>query len=114
VILFSSVALQLTLVQFVLVAQLTTNPHPTTSSALLHPHYRCFAVRGYRAVVVRLGVLPVLLFTTASLVRGQQPSSLDQLVRQFERETVFWRQFEVAQAIVAANDRGVLPKLSRG
>jgi HEAT repeat protein len=33
------------------------------------------------------------------------------LVQQFERETVFWRQFEVAQAIVAAHDPSVLPKL---
>ena len=62
-------------------------------------------------MVVRPGVLPVLLFAAASFVRGQQPSSLDQLVRQFERETVFWRQFEVAQAIVAAHDPSVLPKL---
>ena len=56
-------------------------------------------------------VSPALLLALASLVRGQQPSSLDQLVRQFERETVFWRQFEVAQAIVAANDSSVLPRL---
>ena len=70
-----------------------------------------FAVRAFRAVVVRLGVLPALLFTTTSLVRGQQPSSPDQLVRQFERETVFTRQFQVAQAIVAAHDPGVLQKL---
>ena len=69
-----------------------------------------FAVRGYRAVVVRRGVLPVLLFTTASLVRGQQPSSLDQLVQQFESDTWFSRQFQVAKAIVAENDRSVLPR----
>src|SRR5215471_5023386 len=56
-------------------------------------------------------VSPALLLALASLVRGQQHSSLDQLVRQFERETVFWRQFEVAQASVAANDRSVLPRL---
>ena len=56
-------------------------------------------------------VSPALLLALASLVRGQQPSSLDQLVRQFERETVFWRQFEVAQAIVAAHDANVLPKV---
>ena len=68
-------------------------------------------VRGYRAVVVRMGVLPVLLFTTASWVRGQQPSSVEQLVRQFESETEFTRQFQVAKAIVAANDRTVLPRL---
>jgi hypothetical protein len=35
-------ALCLELERFVLVAQLTTNPHPTTPSALLHPHYRGF------------------------------------------------------------------------
>jgi hypothetical protein len=72
---------------------------------------RFFAMRVSRAAVVRPGVLPVLLFAAAFLVRGQQPSSLDQLVRQFEHETVFWRQFEVAQAIVAAHDVNVLPKL---
>jgi HEAT repeat protein len=64
-----------------------------------------------RAVVVRPAFLPILFFAAASSVQGQQPASLDQLVRQFERETVFWRQFEVAQAIVAAHDPSVLPKL---
>jgi HEAT repeat protein len=33
------------------------------------------------------------------------------LVRQFESEAIFWRQFEVAQAIVATRDPSVLPKL---
>jgi len=33
------------------------------------------------------------------------------LLQQFETTTVFWRQFEVAKAIVAANDTSVLPKL---
>ena len=70
-----------------------------------------FAVRGYRQVVVRLAVLPVLLFTTASSVRSQQPSSVQQLIRQFESETEFTRQFQVAQAIVTANDRSVLLRL---
>jgi len=68
-------------------------------------------MRVSRAVVVQLGVSLVLLFAVASLVRGQQPSSLDQLVRQFESDTVFTRQFQVAKAIVAANDRTVLPRL---
>lgn len=68
-------------------------------------------MRVYRAAVVRRGFLPVLLFAAASCVRGQQPSSLDQLVGQFERETVFTRQFQVAQAIVDAHDVNVLPKL---
>lgn len=60
---------------------------------------------------VRMGVPLVLLFAAGPLVRGQQPSSLDQLVGQFERETVFWRQFDVAKAIVATHDVNVLPKL---
>src|SRR5215472_12628599 len=60
---------------------------------------------------VRMGVLLVLLFTVVPLARGQQPSSLDQLVGQFDREAVFWRQFEVAKAIVSAHDVNVLPKL---
>jgi HEAT repeat protein len=58
-----------------------------------------------------MGALCALLLAGASLVRGQQPSSLDQLVGQFEGEAVFWRQFEVAKAIVAAHDVRVLPKL---
>jgi HEAT repeat protein len=62
-------------------------------------------------VRVRLGVLPVVLLTILFLVQGQQPSSLDQLVRQFESETVFWRQIEVAKAIVATHDKSVLPRL---
>lgn len=68
-------------------------------------------MRDPRAVVARLGVSLVLLFAAASFVRGQQPSSLDQLVKQFENETVFSQQFEVAQAIVAAHDPSVLPRL---
>jgi HEAT repeat protein len=63
-------------------------------------------------VVVRLGVPLVLLFAGASLVGGQKRSSVEQLVRQFESDTVFTRQFEVAQAIGAANDRTVLPRVS--
>jgi len=70
-----------------------------------------FSLRVSRAAVVQLGVLLILLFAAASLVRGQQPSSLDQLVRQFEHETVFWRQLKVAKAIVAAHDKSVLPQL---
>jgi HEAT repeat protein len=37
--------------------------------------------------------------------------SLDQLVQQFESETVFWRQIGVAKTIVAANNKSVLPRL---
>lgn len=36
---------------------------------------------------------------------------MDELLRQFETTTVFWRQFEIARAIVAAKNTSVLPKL---
>jgi HEAT repeat protein len=72
---------------------------------------RFFATLVSRAARVRLAVLPVLLFATFSSVRGQQPSSLAQLVQQFESETVFWRQIEVAKAIVATHDKSILPRL---
>jgi HEAT repeat protein len=45
------------------------------------------------------------------LVHGQQRPSVSELLHQFETETVFWRQFEVAKSIVAANDPSVLPRL---
>src|SRR5215475_2556566 len=68
-------------------------------------------MRVSRAVLVHPSVLPILLLAGASLVGGQQPLSLDQLVQQFESETVFWRQIGVAKAIVAANNKSVLPRL---
>ena len=68
------------------------------------------AKRAFLAMRNRLAVLLVLLVAPL-LVRGQPASSPDQLVRQFESETVFWKQFQVAQAIVAARDPKVLPKL---
>jgi HEAT repeat protein len=53
----------------------------------------------------------LLLLAYPLLVHGQQRSSVSELLHQFETETVFWRQFEVAQALVAANDPSVLPRL---
>ena len=62
-------------------------------------------------MVARLGCPLVLLFAAPCLDRGQQRPSVAELVQQFETTTVFWRQFEVAKAIVAANDTSVLLKL---
>jgi HEAT repeat protein len=64
---------------------------------------RCFPVPHWAIVG--------LLLASPHLARGQQRPSVSELVRQFEEQKVFWRQFEVAQAIVAANDASVLPRL---
>jgi HEAT repeat protein len=62
-------------------------------------------------MVTRLGFPLVLLFATPCLDRAQQRPTVAELLQQFETTTVFWQQFEVAKAIVAANDTRVLPKL---
>ena len=62
-------------------------------------------------MVTRLGFPLVLLFATPCLDRAQQRPTVAELLQQFETTTVFWQQFEVAKAIVAAHDQGVLPKL---
>src|SRR6266566_5086076 len=72
---------------------------------------RFLPTRTFRAMVARLGCPLVLFFATPCLDRGQQRPSVAELLQQFETTTVFWRQFEVAKAIVAANDISVLPKL---
>jgi HEAT repeat protein len=72
---------------------------------------RFFAIRALKATVTRLGVLAFLLLPAPCVIHGQQRSSVSDLLRQFEGEKVFWRQFEVAKAIVAASDASVLPRL---
>jgi HEAT repeat protein len=72
---------------------------------------RLSAARALQATVVRLGTLIVLLLPSPRIIHGQQRPSVSGLLRQFENERVFWRQFEVAKAIVAANDTSVLPRL---
>jgi HEAT repeat protein len=64
-----------------------------------------------KATVARFGVLVVLLLPSPQIGHAQQRRAADELLRQFEGETVFWRQFYVAQAIVAANDASILPNL---
>ncbi len=72
---------------------------------------RFVPTKTFRAMVARLGFPLVLLFATPGLDRGQQRPSVAELLQQFETITAFWQQFEVAKAIVAANDTRVLPKL---
>jgi HEAT repeat protein len=70
-----------------------------------------FLTKIVKATVARLGVLSILLLPSPPVIDGQQSRSVSELLRQFQGETVFWRQFEVATAIVAANDTTVLPQL---
>ena len=72
---------------------------------------RLFPLRAFRAMVARLGFPLVLLVATPCLDRGQQRPSVSELLHQFETTTVFWRQFEIAKALVAANDATILPTL---
>src|SRR5260370_2486359 len=64
-----------------------------------------------RAVAARLGVPLLLVFASAAPNQGQQHPSAAELLDQFQTSTVFWKQFEVAKAIVAAKDTSVLPQL---
>jgi HEAT repeat protein len=72
---------------------------------------RFFSTTALKGIVARLGIPVVLLLASPHVTRSQQPPSVSDLVRRFESETVFWRQIEVAKAIVAANDASVLPRL---
>lgn len=70
-----------------------------------------FSATALKAIVTRLSILVVLVLPQPHAVQGQQRPSVSELLRQFEGERVFWRKFEVAKAIVAANDVSVLPAL---
>jgi len=57
-----------------------------------------------------LSVIPASILALAQT--GEHPNeSATELVEQFKRETVFWKQFEVAKKIVALRDKSVLPDL---
>jgi HEAT repeat protein len=59
----------------------------------------------YSAVAAALG----MLFGVAG--QGSQGPTLTELLAQFQRTTVFWRQFEVAKRIVSIGDPGALKDL---
>src|ERR1700693_5653548 len=52
-----------------------------------------------------------LLSTLVGQTRQHSGESSSSLVEQFENTTIFWKQFEVAQEIVALQDRSVLQDL---
>ncbi len=72
---------------------------------------RFFTTTALKVIVAWLGILVVLLLPSSNVIHGQQRPSVSELLRQFEGERVFWRQFEVAKAIVAAKNTSVLPQL---
>jgi HEAT repeat protein len=72
---------------------------------------RFFSATALKATFAWLGILAVLIMPSLRVIHAQQHPPLPELLRQFEGERVFWRQFEVARAIVAANDTSVLPQL---
>jgi HEAT repeat protein len=72
---------------------------------------RFFSSTALKGTVARLGILVVLILLSQHIIHGQERPAVSELVRQFQGETVFWRQFEVAKAIVTAKDTGVLPQL---
>ena len=51
----------------------------------------------------------LLLIPIAGRAQGDPP--VQELLQRFEDTRVFWRQFEVAKALVAAHDNTILPKL---
>jgi len=53
----------------------------------------------------------IVLLLIPSVGRGQGSQPAQELLRQFENTRVFWQQFEVAKALVAAHDDTILPKL---
>ena len=71
---------------------------------------RCLPAGALRAAVAHLGIAALVL-SLPDVTYGQQCPSVSELLQKFEAESVFWRQFEVAKAIAAANDRSVLPRL---
>jgi hypothetical protein len=72
---------------------------------------RFFSTTALKATPARFGLLAVLVMPSLRVIHAQQHPPVPELLRQFEGERVFWRQFEVTRAIVAANDASVLPRL---
>ncbi len=63
------------------------------------------------ATLSRIAVALLALGIRAGPVGAQTNQAAQRLVQQFNETTVFWKQFDVAKAIVALGDRQVLPKL---
>src|ERR1035441_7805729 len=63
-----------------------------------------FPVTVFRTVVAGLGIPLLLLFASPAPDQGQQRPSAAELLDQFQASTVFWKQFEVAKAIVGLQE----------
>jgi len=72
---------------------------------------RCDSEDLESTMFARLGIPMLLILASPDVIHGQQPPSVSELLRQFQVETVFWRQMEVARKIVAANNASVIPAL---
>lgn len=70
-----------------------------------------FPATTFRAVAAQVALPLVLAFGTPAPDQGRQRRSAAELFDQFQTSTVFWKQFEVGKAIVAAKDTSVLPQL---
>jgi HEAT repeat protein len=68
-------------------------------------------MREDRHLPTTLRVFAATLFGTLLACASQSQPNLLTLLQKFEAETVFWRQFEIAKEIAAANNREVLPRL---
>jgi HEAT repeat protein len=67
-------------------------------------------VAAFRAVA-RFGIPLLLLAISPTPDQGRQRPSAANLLEKFQTTTVFWKQFEVAKAIVAAKNTSILPQL---
>jgi HEAT repeat protein len=65
---------------------------------------------GKARCIAQLGVVALLL-SSPRVALGQQDRPVSELLRQFESEKYFWRQFDVAKSLASANDRSILPHL---
>jgi|ERR1700739_73465 len=65
--------------------------------------------QGLRGVLISVGPLPLVLLIFFSVrCASQRSESLTDLVREFNENQIFWQQLQVAQKLVARNDRSVL------
>ena len=64
-----------------------------------------------KSSLARFGILAILMLPVPRIAHSQPTPPVSDLVRQFQQEQVFWRQFELAESIVAAHDVSVLPQI---
>ena len=65
-------------------------------------------------IVLLIALLLPLQTGTTPAPNTMQALSARDLLDRFKQEKVFWRQFEISQALAAANDRAATAEPSRG